>query len=71
MKVCFKNLVIMALLFCSGCTAVKPWERGTLAKPIMSLDPDPLETRFVSHVYESKQASSGGYGVGGGGCGCK
>ena len=52
------------------CTPVKPWERGTLAKPQMQLDPDPLESRFQRHVHESREGSSGGYGVGGGGCGC-
>ena len=63
-------LILVVLLFC-GCVKVNAWERGTLAKPIMALEPDPLEARFRAHVYEVKQASSGGYGVGGGGCGCK
>lgn len=54
----------------SGCTDVKPWQKGFLAKPHMALDPDPLETRFHHHINESREGSSGGYGVGGGGCGC-
>ena len=64
-------MFILAMLLVSGCAKVNAWERGTLAKPIMALEPDGLEARFVGHVYESKQASSGGYGAGGGGCGCK
>ena len=31
---------------------------------------DLLDQRFTQHIYGSKEAVSGGYGVGGGGCGC-
>ncbi|MAR01739.1 MAG: hypothetical protein CMI00_14525 [Oceanospirillaceae bacterium] len=54
----------------SGCAGVKPWERDLLAKPQMALDSDPLQTAFDEHIYFSKEASSGGRGFGGGGCGC-
>ena len=56
-----------------GCTSVptvQPWQKGNLAKTEMSFDPDPLEQRFADHTYFSKEAASGGSGVGGGGCGC-
>ena len=49
---------------------VSPWERGCLARPEMALDSDPLEIAFDDHVYFSREASSGGRGFGGGGCGC-
>jgi hypothetical protein len=49
---------------------VRPWQRGLLATPEMQLISDPLETDFDEHVYFSKEASSGGRGFGGGGCGC-
>ncbi|MCP3982065.1 MAG: DUF4266 domain-containing protein [bacterium] len=49
---------------------VKPWERGLLAKPEMQLDCDPIDLAFDDHIYFSKEASSGGRGFGGGGCGC-
>jgi hypothetical protein len=62
--------LLLFLLLAAGCTPVKPWERGRLAKWHMALEPDPLDARFKAHVYESKEGSSGGYGVGGGGCGC-
>jgi len=62
-------LVALALLL-SGCSTVKPWERDLLAKPHMALDSDPLQTGFDEHIYFSKEASSGGRGFGGGGCGC-
>jgi hypothetical protein len=54
----------------AGCTTVQPWQKGNLAKPEMMFDADPLQSRFEQHVYFSKEAASGGYGVGGGGCGC-
>jgi hypothetical protein len=57
----------------AGCVSIQPpqpWEKGDLARPQMSMDRDPLEARFTSHIYFSKEASSGGDGVGGGGCGC-
>ncbi|MEP7084117.1 MAG: DUF4266 domain-containing protein, partial [Betaproteobacteria bacterium] len=31
---------------------------------------DPLDDRFSQHIYTSKENASGGYGAGGGGCGC-
>lgn len=49
---------------------VGPWEKGNLAKSKMTFEGDPLDQRFVQHIYSSKENSSGGYGVGGAGCGC-
>jgi thiol-disulfide isomerase/thioredoxin len=49
---------------------VRPWERGLLADPAMRLVSDPLEIELDDHMYFSKEASSGGRGFGGGGCGC-
>lgn len=54
----------------AGCTAVKPWEKGTLADYTMRPDRDPLANSFGEHVYFTREAASGGKGVGGGGCGC-
>ena len=66
-----RSLVIVAILLLAGCgTPVKAWQKGNLAKPIMSFEPDAMDGRFSKHIYFSKEASSGGYGVGGGGCGC-
>lgn len=48
----------------------KAWEKGLLAKPAMTMDGDPAEARFTQHILDSKEGSRGGYGVGGGGCGC-
>ena len=49
---------------------VQPWERGLLADPAMRLLANPLEAEMDDHIYFSKEASSGGRGFGGGGCGC-
>ena len=56
----------------SGCASmgVEPWERDLLARPDMELVSDPVEAGLDDHIYFSKEASSGGQGFGGGGCGC-
>lgn len=67
----FRLVVVATLLSISaGCAEVKPWEKGTLAKPEMTFEGDPLDTKFSEHIYSSKEGASGGAGVGGGGCGC-
>lgn len=58
------------LLSPGGCTVVEPWQRDVLARPEMSLDGSPLDAGIDDHIYFSKEASSGGRGFGGGGCGC-
>jgi hypothetical protein len=54
----------------TGCQTVKPWQRGALADPTMRPDRDPLGVALDEHVFFSREATSGGRGVGGGGCGC-
>jgi hypothetical protein len=63
---------LIAATALGGCAFAppQPWEKGNLAKPEMSMGVDPLDQRFTQHIYGSKEAASGGYGVGGGGCGC-
>lgn len=62
------TLTLVATL--SGCSTVEPWERGTLAKPQMAPVPHPLQRSLSTHVYNSREAASGGDSAGGGGCGC-
>jgi Domain of unknown function (DUF4266) len=63
-----------ASLLGGGCattaTRVRPWERAALADETMNPDRDPLGTAMSDHVYFSREAASGGRGVGGSGCGC-
>lgn len=65
------SLLVLTLALCA-CTQIgaKPWQRGTLARADMQLDADPIQTKLDEHIYFSKEASSGGRGFGGGGCGC-
>ena len=65
-------VILLIAIGLAGCSAapVKAWQKAALAQPGMSLEQDPLQRRFAAHVYTSKEAASGGQGVGGGGCGC-
>ena len=70
----FGLLVGAALIvfFGSGCTTVKvqPWERAALSSYPMRPDRDPQATTMAEHICFSREASTGGRGVGGSGCGC-
>jgi len=63
-------LLLSIVVVLSGCPAVKPWQRGKLAQPMMQLDPEPEATLLEQHVYQYREGSAGGYGGLGGGCGC-
>jgi hypothetical protein len=65
---CASLLLVMA--GCSSMDTVKPWDRDLLAKESMQPVPDYFENFYDEHIYFSKEASSGGQAVGGGGCGC-
>lgn len=54
----------------SGCARVKPYQRDIHSKRVMKPDPDKVEVKLDSHVEEYREGSTGGAGVGGGGCGC-
>lgn len=64
-------LALVALQFVGCATAVQPWEKGILAQSHMAIEPDPLDRLLREQVVTSKEASSGGFGVVGGGCGCQ
>jgi len=61
--------MLATLAGCSG-LGVQPWDRDVLARDDMQLVSDPIEASIDEHIYFSKEASSGGQGFGGGGCGC-
>ena len=61
--------VLLALGGC-GSLGAKPWQRGVLARADMQVEADPIQAGLDDHIYFSKEASSGGRGFGGGGCGC-
>ena len=49
---------------------VAPYDRGYLAEEGMGWEADVRDAKLKGHVYTSKEASSGGAGAAGGGCGC-
>ena len=54
----------------AGCSNVQTWEHGALAGYKMNRERDPIKTASDEHVYFSREAATGGQGVGGAGCGC-
>ena len=69
MRTLLMCLIAIGLGGCSG-LGVKPWERDLLADPMMQIGSDGLRIAVDEHIYFSKEATSGGRGFGGGGCGC-
>jgi len=70
-----KFVIILIPVLLSACAqlqpqTVKPWERGILARDNMQLVTNEVQAGLDEHIYFSKEAASGGSGVGGGGCGC-
>lgn len=68
-------LFAAATLGLTGCASfnpvrVQPWQRAALADPIMNPGRDPLGKQMAEHISFSREAASGGGGVGGSGCGC-
>jgi hypothetical protein len=64
------SIGVLTITGLAGCASVEPWDRDVLARPDMQLVSDPTEAAADEHIYFSKEASSGGQGFGGGGCGC-
>ena len=72
-------ITLSALIVLSGCGTVrnitikedvKPWEKDVLAGQAMHFPQDNMQAFADDHIFFSKEASTGGSGVGGGGCGC-
>ena len=62
--------LLVVLSLSAGCARVKPWQRATLAREDMQLDPNGQRTALQSHIQFSKEAAMPGTAAGGGGCGC-
>lgn len=68
--------IALLVLLVSGCSKfeLKPWvkahEREVLSSQIMSFERDPVSTKYINHVYESREGARGAEGSAGGGCGC-
>lgn len=73
-QVCKLALMLLLLAGTSACSSIEPWvkpyERDRLADPIMALNPNPVSSSYLQHVYEAREGARGGEGAAGGGCGC-
>ena len=67
---CAVALALAGLIQGCAATSVKPWDRDLLAQKQMKFVPLPIENAVDQHVYFSKEGSTGGNDLGGGGCGC-
>jgi len=72
-----KCAALTLLLLLSACSMIseiyqppRPWERDKLAQEKMLIGGDSLDAAIDEHIYFSKEASSIGSSIGGGGCGC-
>jgi hypothetical protein len=65
-------VAVASVLVLSACSrfGAEPWERDLLAQPEMGPHANSLDNAIDDHIYFSREASSGGRGFGGGGCGC-
>jgi hypothetical protein len=65
-------LLLLVAGLSGGCSAmhIQPWDRDLLSEKKMRFVPSPVENEMDEHIYFSKEGSTGGQGVGGGGCGC-
>jgi hypothetical protein len=55
----------------SGCATVEPWQRARLANPCMVFDSNGAQLTFDTHWQTAREGAAGGFGIQGGGCGCK
>ncbi len=65
-----RRAALLIFVICGGCSGVRAHERELLAHPAMQQPRWPLLQRADQHAYEVREASRGGGGPSGGGCGC-
>lgn len=65
-------ILLLATVFFNACSVnIQAWEKELLAKKTMGdTAQNPLISKYEEHIYFSKEATRGGNGVSGGGCGC-
>lgn len=63
-----RALLVLLAVLAVGCGTVKPYQRGKLAHPTMSVE-EPTGAA-EAHVYGIQEGAQGGAGGAGGGCGC-
>jgi len=54
-------LLAAALSALAGCSSIQPWvkpyEREHLADPIMAIDPDPVSSAYIEHVFDVREGA--------------
>lgn len=65
-----KLILILCLLLLSACVNVPAYQRENLSRGEMQFDSEKTESAAREHFLNSLEGSVGGFGVGGGGCGC-
>jgi hypothetical protein len=73
MRSSFRILVPLVALLAAGCASlgVRPWQRDLLSREEMSTQSESLDRRLDAHVYDCKEAASGGSGFIQGEYGCQ
>jgi len=66
----FVWLVLCLNALLSGCATTKAYQRERLADPVMVPDGDEDREALKSHMRATREGAIGGFGHGGGGCGC-
>ncbi len=64
----FSAVLVTASL--GACATTRPYERETLARPEMAVEPDADEAALRQHFLGTREGAIGGGGGEGGGCGC-
>ena len=73
------HCMVAVMFVLSGCVSiadavkyekVKPWERGAFTEDGMQTVLDTMDQSADVHIHFSREASTGGSGAKGGGCGC-
>jgi len=63
-------IILLLSFFIHGCVTVQPWEKESLADPIMIINANPIKAGMKEHHLDYREGSSGATGAQSGGCGC-
>ena len=66
----FRVAILVVATALGACATTKPYQREQLADPVMAPDADADREALRSHMLGTREGAIGGFGHGGGGCGC-
>lgn len=70
MKRALAIALALGLAAVCGCATTRPWQREHLAHRSMAPDGDGEREALRAHMQGTREGAIGGFGAGGGGCGC-